>query len=244
MKKHRLLLALKNVLRSKGIAYAELAKKLSLNETSVKRMMSGHTAITLDRMDEICEIINVDIFELLKLNMQSRDTGPIYLSLEQEHALAEEVDLFLCFYGLAKGLSVDEIVSKYNITQNRAQKALFRLAKIFLLEVLPANKVKFLVPRSVRWRENGPLSKKYQKDMEEDFLNNSFSQGYEVKKFLTFPLSERSKVQFNRRFKELVSELQSQSEIDLTMDKGLKSTATLLVGFREWTPSLLRKHLR
>jgi len=240
-----LLLALKNVLKSKGLTYSDLAKSLKLNETSVKRLMSGRTPITLNRIDQICEFAGVDFFELMKLARPEAQQEITQFSLEQEQAIAEDDDLFLCFYGLAKGLAVEDIVAKYRISLARAQKALHKLARINVVEVLLKDRVKFLVPRSVRWLEGGPLSQKYEKNMERDFLSHEFIAGHQFRKFVTFfPLSDRSKATATRKLRELASEIQSLSEVDMAVEKNLKSSATLLIGFREWTPAVLDKYLR
>ena len=239
------LLALKNVLKSKGLTYADLAASLELNETSVKRLMSGRSPMTLERMDQICELAGVDLFELVKIARPNTGREVAQFNQQQELAIAGDDDLFLCFYGLAKGLTVQDIVVKYRVTAARVQKALHSLERLGLIEVHPHDKIKFLVTRSVRWLENGPLSQKYEKQMESDFLLHDFGQATQVKKFLTFfPLSDRSKALAARKLRELIAEIQANSEIDAAVEKNLKSSATLLVGFREWTPAMLDKFLR
>jgi transcriptional regulator with XRE-family HTH domain len=236
-----MLLALKNVLKAKGITYSQIADQLEINETSVKRLMSGHTPMTLNRLEEVCEIVGIDLFDLIKLARPVENMLSSQLTIEQEQALADDMDLFLAFYSLAKGLTLHEILAKYKIIQTQLQKALFKLQKLGLIEILPQSKTKFLVSRTVRWIEKGPLEKRYQKDLLMDFLNNDFVESLAARKFVTFPLSHRSKQVFIRKFRELVSELEEQSQVDLAVEKNLKSTATLLIAMREWTPSLLNR---
>ena len=239
-----LLHTLKNVLRVKSIPYSKLAEKLNLSETSVKRLMSGHTPMTLDRLDQICELVGLEFFELLKLARPTERSDSAQLSIEQEQALADDIDLFLTFYALIKGLTAAEVVEKYKITAARMQKALIQLDRLGLILLMPENRVKFLVPRSVRWNERGPLSLKYEFEMQIDFMSGNFIESQDFRKFLTFPASDRSKQMFTRKLRELLNDMQSQSEVDVALEKNLKSTATIFIGLREWTPSLLNKYKR
>ncbi len=226
------------------MSYATLADHLNLNETSVKRLMSGRTPITFERIDQICEIVEMNFFDLVKLSKPSEQSQEAQLSLEQEQALADDIDLFLTFYGLVKGLTANDVIDKYKITLSRLQKSLSQLDRLLLIKLLPENRAKLVVSRSIRWNEKGPLSKKYQSEMQIDFLTDNFSRNSDMQKFLTFPLSDRSKQLFARKLREIVVELQMQSEVDVALDKNLKSTGTILLGFREWTPALLKRYLK
>lgn len=239
-----LILTLKNVLKSRAIPYSHIAKKLGLNETSIKRLMSGHTPMTLTRLDEICQVADLDFFELLKLARPSAPAEVNQLSLAQEQALADDTDLFLTFYGLVKGLGASDIVAKYKITEGRIQKALSQLDRLGLIFLLTENRVKFKVPRTVRWNERGPLALKYEREMQLDFISSDFAAATDFRKFLTFPMSERSKQLFARKLRELIAEMEAQSEIDVAFDKGIRTTSTVFIGLREWTPALLAKYRR
>lgn len=239
-----LLMTLKDVLKSNGITYSVIAKKLNFNETSIKRLMSGQTPMTLDRIDQICDIAGIDFFDLLRLTKPSEGKESAELTIEQETALANSEDLFLSFYCLVKGLSFENILQKYRITENRLQSSLHKLERQKLIELHAGNKVKFLVSRTVRWRDQGPLSQKYERMLKTDFLDGQFSQLNDIQKFLTFPLSERSKTQISRKLRELISEMHAQSEMDVILEKGIKSTTTIFLGFRDWTPKLLERYLK
>lgn len=239
-----LLIALKGALKAKSFTYSDLVSVVGVSETSVKRMMSGKTPITLDRIDLICEFAQIDLFELMKLAKAQPAKDLDHLTYDQESLLAKNEDDFLVFYSLAKGLQPDEIYQKYKITKSALQQSLHRLERSGLFEVHPENRIKFLVPRSIRWIEGGPLALRYQSELEQDFLESDFSGELQWKKFVTIPLSARSKAQFIRKFRELIAQMNEQSKMDLLLDKKLKSTMTTFIGAREWTPSLLSKFIR
>lgn len=239
-----IVIALKSILRSKGIPYGELAEKLGLNETSVKRFMSGHTSLTLERLDQICEIAGVDFSDLAKLAKPQRLHDESQLSLTQEQALADDPHLFLSFYSFIKGLTAEQIVQKYKINKLQLQKSCFQLQKLGLIELFPENRVKVTVEKTIRWQEKGPLAGKYSRLMEADFLGTDFNETDETRSFQTFLLAPKSRKIFVRKIRELLREVQAQSEVDLALEKNLGSTVTVLLALREWSPSLLKEHLR
>lgn len=239
-----MIIALKSILRSKGIQYAELAAKLGLNETSVKRFMSGHTSLTLERLDQICEIAGVDFSDLAKLVQPQRSTDESQLLRTQEQALADDPHLFLSFYSFIKGLSAEEIVQKYKINKLQLQKACFQLEKLGLIELFPENRYKVKVGKTIKWQDKGPLAAKYNRLMEADFLSADFNETDEIRSFQTFLLNPKSRRIFVRKMRELTREVQAQSEVDVALEKNLGSTATVLLALREWSPSLLKEYLR
>ena len=62
---NRIILALKRALRSRGITYAMLAKRISLSEPSVKRILS-RGSLSLPRLERICEATGISLEELMR----------------------------------------------------------------------------------------------------------------------------------------------------------------------------------
>ena len=58
--------ALKKFLKSRGMTYGALARRLNISEASVKRMFSTGS-FTLRRLGQICEVLELDFFDLAKL---------------------------------------------------------------------------------------------------------------------------------------------------------------------------------
>jgi hypothetical protein len=56
-----------------------------------------------------------------------------------------------------------------------------------------------VVARSVRWPEQGPLSRKYEKQFEQEILSGSFVGAHECRKFITFPVAQRSQTQIAKK---------------------------------------------
>src|SRR5437588_3848306 len=107
----RLVEALKTSLRSRGLTYRSLAKKIGVSEPTVKRMFS-QGSFTLERIEQILEVIDLDLQELARLAREG-SPAPAELSVEQEAALAADQQLFSVFWLLQNNWSFDEILAEY-----------------------------------------------------------------------------------------------------------------------------------
>ena len=61
-----LIRALKATLKSRSITYDELARRLKLSHASVKRLFAEET-FTLKRIENICNVLEIDFFDLARL---------------------------------------------------------------------------------------------------------------------------------------------------------------------------------
>jgi transcriptional regulator with XRE-family HTH domain len=74
-----LVLALKKELKAAEMTYADLAKRLGMAESSVKRMLAKGD-MSLSRIDEICRVLKLDFAELAR---RVADTQPLLVELTQ-----------------------------------------------------------------------------------------------------------------------------------------------------------------
>ena len=84
---------LKRELRSRGVTYAQVARKLGLSEASVKRMFSRRN-FTLKRLDQVCQLTNADFSDLAR-TLNREETLISQLTQEQEKEIASSIKLFL-----------------------------------------------------------------------------------------------------------------------------------------------------
>ena len=73
---------LKRELRSRGVTYAQVARKLGLSEASVKRMFSRRE-FTLKRLDQVCQLTHSDFSDLAR-TLQREETLISQLTAVQE----------------------------------------------------------------------------------------------------------------------------------------------------------------
>ena len=65
MSSTRVFEALKMHLRARGLTYADVARTLRISEATVKRIFSEKNC-TLARLEQICDVVEIDIGELAR----------------------------------------------------------------------------------------------------------------------------------------------------------------------------------
>src|SRR5215216_7776353 len=86
---------LKRTLKTRGLTYRDLAKRVGLSEGSIKRVFAAET-FTLQRLEQICTAIGISMGELMRAAANSHEAGSQYLTLEQEQLLANDSRLLAC----------------------------------------------------------------------------------------------------------------------------------------------------
>ncbi|MDE2119362.1 MAG: helix-turn-helix transcriptional regulator, partial [Betaproteobacteria bacterium] len=110
-----LVTALKRELKAAQVTYAELARRLGLAESSVKRMFSRGD-MSLQRVDQICHALKLDFSDLAQRVV---DSQPLLQSLsrEQEQAVVTDPRLLLVAICVMSQWSLQQIVSTYEIDE-------------------------------------------------------------------------------------------------------------------------------
>lgn len=233
-----LLTALKKCLRARGISYRDVATELDISESSVKRIFAEET-FTLKRLEEVCAIANISIYDLAKMTrMHDQDEIKI-LSLQQERSLADDPLLFTCFYLLLNGWSADRIANEYDLNKPAVTKLLTTLDKLKLIELLPMNKVRLLTARTINWRKGGPVRKKYEQQVMAEFLNSKFDGTNTLLRFESTELSATTISIISKKIDALIREMEDLAEADTLLPATERSHTGLMIAFRPWTFSLL-----
>lgn len=233
-----LITALKKCLRAKGINYRDVASELELSESSVKRIFAEET-FTLKRLEEVCAIADVSLYDLAKMSRMHNEDEIRVLSLNQERALADDPMLFTCFYLLLNGWTAKRIESEYELTTPAAIKLLTTLDKLKLIELLPGNRVRLLTARTISWRKGGPVRKKYEQQAMGEFLNAGFDEPNNLLRFETTELSAATFGIISKKIDALIREMEDLAEADTLLPADDRQHTGLMIAFRPWTFSLL-----
>jgi DNA-binding Xre family transcriptional regulator len=226
--------ALKQVLKTRGLTYALLARRIGLSETSVKRLFSQGT-FTLRRLDEICAALETDLFDLARLG-RSRAETVSELSLEQEAALAGDPKLLTLFHLLLNEWRFAEIVRDYEIAEAEGIRLLARLDRLKLIELGPKNRARLLVPKNIVWRRAGPIRKVYEERVLREFFGSSFDGGDELLRFELMELTPASQAVVQRKLQRLAAEFMELAEIDASLPE--RRSTGLVVAIRPLVLSL------
>lgn len=231
---------LKRSLKTKGLTYRELAKRVGLSEASVKRVFSANT-FTLQRLESICTAIGISVAELVRLASEAQDSGSRLLTLEQEELLARDGRLFACFYLLLNGRSSPEILKRMQLNERELRKFYVALDAAKLIELQPRLKVRLRVGPVITWRAEGPLFRVYQGRVKEEFLQSEFRGTLEALRFRSAEISEASARILARKLERLEQDFVELATLDVALPARDKRNVALLVAFRPWVFSMFNQ---
>jgi len=227
--------ALKKLLKARGTTYRELAASLGLSEPSIKRLFSERT-FTLQRLEQILRVLEVDFFELAKLARGAATTID-EMSIEQEKVLAGDSKLLGVFYLVFNDWQADDILKRYVLTKAELLKLLLRLEKLGLVEVQPGDKVKLRVPKSLRLRRDGPVRRAHGRHVVASFLQADFATAGGLFRFEIRELSKASYVTMQRRLERVAAEFNELAELDSYLPSDQREGIGMAVGARPWVVS-------
>jgi DNA-binding Xre family transcriptional regulator len=225
--------ALKRVARMRGITYATLAAQARLSEATVKRLFSQGT-FTLQRLEQFCALLDVDFQELARL-ASGADDEVRELTLAQETALAADERLLAVFYLVYSGWKAVDIVAQYRLSTAQCTALLLKLDRLGLIELLPENRVRLLLPRGAQLRRDGPLRRRHGARLIDDFLAPRFDSvggwfGFEFR-----DLSRSSMDVIRRKLERLVAEFRDLAELDANLRAPERTTIGIALGVRPWS---------
>jgi transcriptional regulator with XRE-family HTH domain len=226
--------ALRRVLKARGFTHRRLADALGVSEPTVKRMF-GRRSVTLGRLEAVCELAGVDLYELAR--MAHREAGlPRELSVEQEDALARDARLLTVFHLLLSEWTVPEILADYALTEAELVRLLVRLERLGLIELAPGNRVRLRCARHVDWRRDGPVRRAYAERVLKEFLPSGTA-GAEDLRFEVRELSAASLALVRRRLERLAAEFNELAELDGTLPRRERTSVGLALACRPWVLS-------
>jgi len=228
--------AIKVTLKTQGITYRELAKKLDVSESTVKQMFANGN-FSLNRLDAICELLDVDLNALLELS-ESLEDRLTSISLEQEQALVEDQKLLVVAYCLVNHWKVDEIVERYDISDIEVITLLARLDKMRLIELQPNNKVRLLMANNFSWHPNGPIEKYFKSTIQTEFFNTTFEEDGALRVVKNGVLTTKGQVDLRNRLKMLDSLFDEISEQERKIPICERHGVTMILAIRNWEVSI------
>ncbi|MDH3641299.1 MAG: helix-turn-helix transcriptional regulator [Gammaproteobacteria bacterium] len=227
--------ALKRQLRKAGLTYAAAASALGLSEASVKRLFSERS-FSLQRLETLCELVGIDIAELVRLSEQARRTVT-QLSEAQERELAANPQLLLAAVCALNRLSFEEILGRYQLEEAELVGALTRLDRLGILELLPGNRYRLNINRGFEWRHNGPIQRYFMGSVMRDVVATEAGAGREQLRFAWGMLSSESAEMLRERVRRLNQEFNELADGDLARPPDMRRGAGLLTVLRlDWEP--------
>lgn len=228
---------LKKVLKARGMTYADLALALRVSTPTIKRLFSQRT-FTLERLEEILKVIELDFHELARMS-HGRRSGPAELSVEQESALAKDARLFSVFWLLCNEWRFDEIVAEFRLGAAQITSYFARLERLRLIDWRPGNRARLRVPKHYVWRAGGPLRKAYGLKVVTEFMRARFDAPHDAFHFEAQELSAESAIVVKRRLERVAAEINELVEIDAATPAKKRVTLGVLLACRPWSISIV-----
>lgn len=149
---------IKDLLKKKSLTYEDLAEELECSVPTIKRIL-GPEELTLNRLLELCDILNIDLAELEMMTQENNEKDERFTE-EQDAFLAKNRNYYAYLIKLFDGKSPKEIQEQYNLTQKSTDKYLIGLEKQELIRVTGKQRVKPNFKREPVLG-NGPLAKAF-----------------------------------------------------------------------------------
>jgi len=223
---------LKRELRSRGITYAQVARKLNLSEASVKRMFSRRN-FTLKRLDQVCQLTQGEFSDLAQA-LAREEKLLSRLSLEQEKEIASSIKLFLVAVCVLNHVDPDQIVALYDISKPECIQLLVKLDRVGFIRLLPNNRIRLMVSRDFTWLPDGPIQRFFKQHAHSDFFRSSFDRTDEHMVAVNGMLSRASSAVIIERLKRTAREFSELHNNDLKLPPSERSAMSLLVAIRHW----------
>lgn len=205
---------LKQILKSKGITYKDLAAKWRLSEASVKRIMSAGD-LSLDRLESACELMGMTFAGLVKQTPFELEAYEQTMPAELEEEFAKNLRLFHYWNLLLDGLTPRQIERKFVVSSAESQKFLLRLDRLGLLELHPKNRVKLLERERRFLRKDGPIGRLILQYAKTTFLESSFKNSLmEHLRFASYRLSPQSALRYKTKIDKIIHDMRNESEVE------------------------------
>jgi transcriptional regulator with XRE-family HTH domain len=222
---------LKRTLKERGITYAQVARHMKLSLPSVKRLFST-ADFSLDRLDQVCELLGMEPTELLE-QMRQRAATVTRLTNAQEREIIADPRLFLITWLILNRWRIEEIVDEYRFTEREVERYLIKLDRLQLIELQPGNRARLRV-NSVSWQPGGPMSRYVHQHFLKEFLASDFQDARAEFRFYGSIMSEATLQQIKRTIQNAVRECGELADRDRTLPLENRTGAAYVFALRPW----------
>ena len=234
----KLLDTLKAYLKSRDITYRNLAQRLRLSESSIKRVFSEKT-LSLKRLERILQSLDLDFYDLAHMSRRQDGDSAEALSLEQEESLLQNPRMLIFLHLLIQKWKVEQITKRFDFESHEITNILLELDRLRLIDLHPHNQFKVLINNTQLWNRSSPFMKKYKEMLQKGFLSHDFEEKNERFLFSPCQLSEDSHRILLKEIDRLLRRFKELSEADAGPEKPGLEQGGMVVAFRPWLFPLL-----
>ena len=227
--------ALKGILKSRDITYAQVADHLGLSLSSVKRQFSSKR-FSLHRLERVCDLAGIDLLELARL-AEDRRLRVASLTEEQERLLVSDPALLLTTVCVLNRWTFERIVAHYGFSTVQLTNLLVRLDRIGLIELLPAKRIRLRIARNFAWLPGGPIHRYFVDRVQGEFVAGEFDPSRDLHRFSWGMLSDPSAAQLRGKIAEVMDAFDDLTRRDEVRAEAAAAGTCFLVALRRWEPT-------
>jgi DNA-binding Xre family transcriptional regulator len=227
-----LVTVLKKELKAARMTYADLAAKLGMAESSVKRMLAKGD-MPLSRIDAICRALKLDFADLAR---RMADTQPLLAELgeAQEKAVVADKKLLLTAICVLSQWTLEQITGSYRLTEAECIKYLAQLDRIGIIELKPLNRYRLKLAKTFRWRPHGPVMDYFRENALLDYFSGGFDGNGEGMLLVHGAISRGLAPSFLERMQRVAQDFAQQHQTDQKLGDKDREGFTLLLAMRSW----------
>ncbi|MCZ8253313.1 MAG: helix-turn-helix transcriptional regulator [Hylemonella sp.] len=227
-----LVLALKKELKAAHMTYADLAQKLDMAESSVKRMLAKGD-MALSRIDAICRALKLDFAELAR---RVADAQPLLAELTQaqEKAVVADKKLLLVAICVLSQWTLEQITTAYRLTEAEGVKYLAQLDRIGIIELRPLNRYRLKLAKTFRWRPHGPVMDFFREHALLDYYSGGFDGHGEGLLLVHGSIARSLAPSFVERLQRVAQDFAQQHQTDQKLPEKDREGYTLVLAMRSW----------
>lgn len=231
-KHHPLVAVLKQELKAAGITYAELAKRLGMAESSIKRIFAKGD-MPLSRVDDVLRVLKMDFVQLSK---RVADAAPDeqWLTEAQENAVVADPRLLLMAISCLSLWTPEQIVATYRISPDECATYLRVLDRLGILALRPGGQYRLKLAKTFRWRPDGPVMRFFRDRVIADYFAGSFDGDGERLMLVHGEIGLHQGSSFSERLERIGHDFAQQHLADQRLPADQKRPYTLVIGLRSW----------
>jgi transcriptional regulator with XRE-family HTH domain len=217
---------IRKLMKERGMTYKELARRLNISESGVKKILNGGDA-SFGRLTEIARALGLTLSDLLSGLEKPKSTKTQFSPKQQEYFL-KHMDVFRFFFRLViERASLARIEKEEGLSKAESFSYLRRLDDLKIIQLLPGDEVRLPPLSAVKNFGEGPLLEKIYQDWAIDLVKEKAHPDHqENSEFIVryLRLSDETFQEFKQRLKELELDVLRKGlrEMNLYPDK-LKS---------------------
>lgn len=148
--------SIKRALKQQKISYRELAVRIGMSESGLKKILGG-TDASFQRLAQIADALGLTLADLMTENDKGHLEDVTFTEV-QEQFLVKNIDYFKFYWKLVyERMSVEEIEKTYGLSSKDSFRYLKKLDELGMIVLGPQKRLKLPPLARIRWAGGGPL---------------------------------------------------------------------------------------